>query len=120
MPISVMLERANLALKKTLQMPQQLMKIGVYDEKEHQKLERERHLEMRMEQALKDGEFVPYLQPKYELTNETIAGAEALVRWIHPEYGFIPPDRFIPGLEETGLVSKLDMYVFSETSRFIK
>ena len=43
-----------------------------------------------------------------------------MVRWIHPEYGFISPDRFIPGLEETGLVSKLDMYVFSETSRFIK
>lgn len=100
MPVSVMLERANLALKKTLQMPQQLKKIGVYDEKEHQKLEREKHLEMRMEQALKDGEFIPYLQPKYELTHETIAGAEALVRWVSPEEGMIFPGEFIPLFEK--------------------
>lgn len=53
MSVSAMLERANLALKKTLQLPQQLKKIGVYDEKEHRKLEREKHLEMRMERALK-------------------------------------------------------------------
>lgn len=64
MPVSAMLERANLALKKTLQLPQQLKKIGVYDEKEHRKLEREKHLEMRMERALKNGEFIPYLQPE--------------------------------------------------------
>ena len=56
----------------------------------------------------------------FDINTEKIVSAEALVRWIHPEYGFISPDRFIPGLEETGLVSKLDMYVFSETSRFIK
>lgn len=58
MPVSAMMERANLALKKTLQLPQHLKKIGVYDEKEHQKLEREKHLEMRMEQALKNGFIV--------------------------------------------------------------
>lgn len=120
MPISAMLERANLALKKTLQMPQQLMKIGVYDEKEHQKLERERHLEMRMEQALKDGEFVPYLQPKYELTNETIAGAEALVRWVSPTEGMILPGEFIPLFEKNGFIVELDLFMFEQVCKMIE
>ena len=73
-----------------------------------------------IDSAINNKEFKVYYQPVFDINTEKIVSAEALVRWIHPEYGFIPPDRFIPGLEETGLVSKLDMYVFSETSRFIK
>lgn len=73
-----------------------------------------------IDSAIDNKEFKVYYQPVFDINTEKIASAEALVRWIHPEYGFISPDRFIPGLEETGLVSKLDMYVFSETSRFIK
>lgn len=120
MPVSAMLERANLALKKTLQLPQQLKKIGVYDEKEHQKLEREKHLEMRMEQALQNGEFVPYLQPKYELTHETIAGAEALVRWVSPEEGMILPGEFIPLFEKNGFIVELDLYMFEQVCKMIE
>lgn len=120
MPVSAMLERANLALKKTLQMPQQLKKIGVYDEKEHRKLEREKHLEMRMEQALKDGEFIPYLQPKYELTHETIAGAEALVRWVSPEEGMIFPGEFIPLFEKNGFIVELDLFMFEQVCKMIE
>ena len=73
-----------------------------------------------IDSAIENKEFKVYYQPVIDIHTEKIVSAEALVRWIHPEYGFIPPDRFIPGLEETGLVSKLDMYVFSETSRFMK
>ena len=73
-----------------------------------------------IDSAIDNKEFKVYYQPVFDINTEKIVSAEALVRWIHPEYGFISPDRFIPGLEETGLVSKLDMYVFSETSRFIK
>ena len=73
-----------------------------------------------IDSAINNKEFKVYYQPVFDINTEKIVSAEALVRWIHPEYGFISPDRFIPGLEETGLVSKLDMYVFSETSRFIK
>lgn len=120
MPVSAMMERANLALKKTLQLPQHLKKIGVYDEKEHQKLEREKHLEMRMEQALKNGEFVPYLQPKYELTHETIAGAEALVRWVSPEEGMIFPGEFIPLFEKNGFIVELDLYMFEQVCKMIE
>lgn len=120
MPVSAMLERANLALKKTLQLPQQLKKIGIYDEKEHKKLEREKHLEMRMEQALQNGEFVPYLQPKYELTHETIAGAEALVRWVSPEEGMILPGEFIPLFEKNGFIVELDLYMFEQVCKMIE
>ena len=70
--------------------------------------------------AIDNKEFKVYYQPVYDVNTEKIVSAEALVRWKHPELGFISPDKFIPALEETGLVSKLDMYVFNETHAFIK
>ena len=99
--ISAMLEHANLARKKIS--PSHLVPMGIYDVKESQKLGRDKALEMKMHKALEQGDFVPYLQPKYELEGESIAGAEALVRWIDPEEGMIYPDEFIDLLikEET-------------------
>ncbi|MGN1206441.1 MAG: EAL domain-containing protein, partial [Eubacterium sp.] len=84
------------------------------------KLEREKHLEMRMEQALENGEFVPYLQPKYELANETIAGAEALVRWVSPEEGMILPGEFIPLFEKNGFIIELDLFMFEQVCKIIE
>ncbi len=73
-----------------------------------------------MEQALKNGEFVPYLQPKYELTHETIAGAEALVRWVSPEEGMIFPGEFIPLFEKNGFIVELDLYMFEQVCKMIE
>lgn len=70
--------------------------------------------------AIDNKEFKVYYQPVFDVNTEKIVSAEALVRWKNPELGFISPDKFIPALEETGLVSKLDMYVFTETHAFIK
>lgn len=70
--------------------------------------------------AIDNKEFRVYFQPVFDVNTEKVVSAEALVRWKHPELGFISPDKFIPALEETGLVSKLDMYVFTETHEFIK
>lgn len=70
-------------------------------------------------QALADGEFVVYYQPKVNLTDRTMYGAEALVRWIrHGE--LVPPMRFIPQLEREGSVCMLDYYVLEQTCRFLK
>ena len=64
-----------------------------------------------MEAALLNGEFKLYLQPKFDPVTEKIVGAEALVRWISPEDGMIPPNRFIPVFEENGFITKLDDYM---------
>ncbi len=118
--VSAMLEGANLALKKVSNSAQHLVHMGVYEEKERKLLSREKELEMKMERALRNGEFVPFLQPKYELANETIGGAEALVRWIDPEEGMIFPNEFIPLFEKNGFVVELDLYMFEQVCKLVE
>ena len=77
----------------------------------------ERKVEDTMEEALVRKEFQVYLQPKYSPKEEVLSGAEALVRWISPEEGFIPPNRFIPIFEKNGFILKLDDYMISEVAR---
>ena len=77
----------------------------------------ERRIEDDMERALQNHEFTVYLQPKYSTKKEVLAAAEALVRWIHPELGFIPPGKFIPQFEKNGFILKLDDYMLDEVSR---
>lgn len=88
------------------------------DELRRQQL-REQLIVETMEQALKEHQFTVYYQPKHNMeTNET-GGAEALVRWIHPELGFVRPDHFIPLFERNGFVTRLDLYVFEEACKEI-
>jgi len=118
--VSAMLEKANLALKRVTHSMQHLVHMGVYDEKDKKQLGREKELEMKMERALKNGEFIPYLQPKYELENETIGGAEALVRWMDPVEGMIVPNEFIPLFEKNGFIVELDLYMFEQVCRLVE
>ena len=113
--ITTIMEYANLAQKKIS--PSHLVPMGIYDEKDRQRLSREKVLEMKMHDALAKGHFVPYLQPKYELKGETIAGAEALVRWLDPDEGMIYPGEFIPLFENNGFVVDVDLYMFEEVCR---
>ena len=76
----------------------------------------ERKVEDDMNRALANKEFQVYLQPKISTTEEALAGAEALVRWIHPQEGFIPPNKFIPIFEKNGFITKLDDYMLEEVA----
>ena len=116
--VSTMLEHANLARKKIS--PSHLVPMGIYNEDDSKRLGREKDLEMKMHKALENGDFVPYLQPKYELNKETIAGAEALVRWIDPEEGMIFPNEFIPLFEKNGFVVEIDLYMFEEACKLVE
>ncbi len=78
------------------------MKIGILSRKD---------IEDNMEDALKNGEFVMYLQPKYSISQNKVIGAEALIRWIHPEKGLIPPMEFVPFFEQNGFVVKMDRFI---------
>lgn len=77
----------------------------------------EQWVENHMQSALAAGEFQVYLQPKYTPTDRRLVGAEALVRWVCPEKGMIPPSRFIPIFEENGFIMKLDDYMLSQIAK---
>ncbi|MDD2649296.1 MAG: EAL domain-containing protein [Eubacteriales bacterium] len=122
MPISDMCDCAQLALA-TIKHKYGVY-YAVYDDSMRQSFLREHQLSEHLEQALAEKQFVVYLQPKHDTNTACIAGAEALVRWVHPELGFISPGEFIPLFERTGFISKLDRYVWEEVcivlSRWIK
>ena len=65
-----------------------------------------------LKNALDQHEFTIYLQPRIDVHSDEVVGAEALVRWIHPEQGVVPPDLFIPACERLGLISELGLRVF--------
>ena len=117
-PVSVMCDRANMALHKVK--GNYLVAYGEYDDKMRQHLVAEQAIVNEMNGALERQEFTVYLQPKYELHHDQIIGAEALVRWIHPQRGFISPGEFIPVFERNGFISKLDRYVWEETCRLLR
>lgn len=73
-----------------------------------------------MEEALSQNQFQVYYQPKNDAKTKEVAGAEALVRWIHPEFGFMNPGQFIPIFEEQGFITRLDEYVFEQVCRDLK
>lgn len=84
-----------------------------------QKMKQEHELNAMFRGALENGDFKVYFQPKVSLEDEKTAGAEALVRWQHPEEGMISPGDFIPLFEKNGNICRLDCYVFEEVCRTI-
>lgn len=91
--------------------------IRIFDDQILQEQLWKRKVEERMEEALLNKEFQLYLQPKYNPVSEKIVSAEALVRWISPTEGFIPPGRFIPVFEENGFITRLDDYMISAVAK---
>ena len=69
-----------------------------------------------LRRALDRNEFLLYAQPKVELATGKVVGAEALVRWVHPEKGFIGPDNFIPFAETTGFIRMLTSWMLNRTA----
>ncbi len=91
-----------------------------YDDNVRELAVREKDIENKMEHALLNKEFKLYLQAKYFLKGETIAGAEALVRWHNEELETIYPSIFIPLFEHNGFIKKLDMYMFEEVCKTVR
>lgn len=87
---------------------------AVYDDTLRSKLLREQAIIDNMDAALADGQFQLYLQPKYQIRDDRLAGAEALVRWFHPVWGLQSPGEFIPLFEKNGFITKLDRFVWDQ------
>lgn len=116
--ISIVSDRANLA-KRTVKNKTDIT-YAFYSDIIRDNILREKEIENTMEEALNNNEFKVYLQPKYRLKDESLLGAEALVRWAKKDGGIIPPNEFIPIFEKNGFIKKLDMYVFEIACDFLK
>lgn len=91
-----------------------------YDDRLRDKLLREQRMEESMEEALRENQFSVYFQPKYDLRHDELAGAEALVRWCHPEWGVMSPAEFIPLFEKNGFITRLDQYVWDKVCAMLR
>lgn len=86
--------------------------LAFYDDSIRKRLLMEQKLLDTMVDSLERYDFKVYLQPKVDIVTGGVIGAEALVRWIHPEIGFISPADFIPVFEKNRFIYSLDLYVW--------
>lgn len=115
MNVSVMCDRANLALKNIVGKYDTF--IEYYNSSLHEKIIEEQEIVNEMAAALLEKQFVVYIQPKFDLNTFATIGVETLVRWKHPKKGLIPPIKFIPVFEKNGFIVELDMFVFEEVCK---
>lgn len=118
MELRQMEDRASMARKAAKN--NILTNVVFYKEQFKVSLYNRKFIEENMQSAIAERQFVMYLQPKYSITKNEIIGAEALVRWRHPERGMIYPNQFIPIIEENGFIKEVDYYIWAEACRFIK
>ncbi len=86
--------------------------VAIYDNQVNETLIWNNHIKSELPTALENGDFLVYLQPKVDISSETLVGAEALIRWNYQGKGILAPYRFIPVFEEDGSIAKLDRFVF--------
>lgn len=113
--IQTMLEHATLAAKECK--GKYMTFLCYYRPEMSKKAAQEQEIVSEMQHALDNGEFKVYLQPKYNLKNETPYGAEALIRWQHPQRGLLSPGVFIPVFERNGFIGKIDHYMWEQVCR---
>lgn len=118
LPVSIMCDRALIALKTIKH--QYGRDYARYTLQLQQRFNREQQILDSMEAAILEHQFEVYYQPKVDTRTSAVTGAEALVRWNHPVYGFMSPADFIPLFERSGFISKVDEYVWNQVCRDMK
>jgi len=113
----LMLEKADAAVRsikrrRLTHAQEDIPNIAFYQEAAAQDYEEAASLEAHMEEALKSGEFVIGYQPRVRLEDGQVIGAEAKIRWNHPERGLLMPEAFIPLFENNLFILKVDRFVF--------
>ena len=116
-PVSVMCDRAKMAISTIKGNYQK--RLAYYDENLRQSVLNEQEIMGELDDAIALGQFQIYLQAQVNAEGES-HGAEALVRWIHPTKGFMPPGEFIDILERNGAITRLDQYVWELACRKLK
>lgn len=117
-PVNQLCDRAVMAQHKIK--GSYLRSCSFYEPVMDARLEREHRLITNMENAMEKGQFSVYFQPKYDMRNGRIIGAEALARWEHPALGMVSPAEFIPLFERNGFIIKLDEYIWELVCRTLR
>lgn len=109
---------AMFAMAKAKEVPHK--SIWLFDTALHEQEQLRNNIENNAHDALKNGEFKLYLQPKVELEEDVLCGAEALVRWEEKNGNILYPGAFIPLFEENGFCAELDMYMFEKVCKKLR
>lgn len=115
--VSVMFDRAKMALR-TIKGDYK-KHIALYDDVMREKALRDQNIALELPAALANRDVCPYLQAIVDKDGKVI-GAEALVRWIHPERGFLSPGQFIPVVEQNGMIADVDRYIWRRACEILK
>ncbi|MDD3278152.1 MAG: EAL domain-containing protein [Lachnospiraceae bacterium] len=115
--VSTMCDRAKLALQTVKS--NALQRFCYYKSHMSERLYLEQELVNDFEQAMQEKQFYIQLQPVVDTVSGEVISAEALVRWNHPQKGFISPGDFIPIFEKNNFIIRLDYYVWEEVCRFL-
>ena len=118
MDVSEMYDRAYLAAKNCK--GKFVQNVAYYDESMIENMRQEQFIINEVNKALEEEQFAVYLQPKVNLVTGKPYGAEALVRWIHPERGMISPGEFIPVYERNGIIGRLDQYMWRSVCKLLR
>ena len=112
--MNTLVRRADVAM---YQAKQEKIGFSIYDNKQDADSLHVLQLEQDQFSAISNGEFELYYQPKIDIRSSQIVGAEALLRWIHPTKGMIPPDQFIPIAEQNGFIHTITEWVLDQACR---
>lgn len=114
-PVSNMCDKAKLVIEQIKH--DYSVVLGYYSPQLSENTRRKRWILDEMDSALCSHQFVMFLQPQVDASTGKWLGAEALVRWIHPELGMISPGDFIPVLEESAVITKVDAYIWEQAAQ---
>lgn len=116
--VSEMYDRAFLAAKSCK--GKFVQSIAYYDESMIEDMRQEQFIINEVNRAIAEEQFEVYLQPKINLVTDRSYGAEALVRWRHPEKGMMSPGEFIPVYERNGIIGRLDQYMWRHVCMLLR
>jgi diguanylate cyclase (GGDEF)-like protein/PAS domain S-box-containing protein len=106
---SVLTQAADAALYRAKQLGRNNYQF--FTDEMHEKARKTLRIENALRRAVGRNELLLHFQPQFDITGKPIVGAEALVRWHHPEFGLVPPSEFIPVAEESGLILEVGNFV---------
>ncbi|MDO4960924.1 MAG: EAL domain-containing protein [Eubacteriales bacterium] len=118
LPISILCDRAIMAVRSISGLYGK--RYTYYNGELQAKYEKEQKIELSMQNAYTEKQFRVYYQPKHDAVTGELVGAEALIRWLHPQYGFMPPNDFISLFEKNGFITYADYYVWTRTCENLK
>ncbi|MCI5958121.1 MAG: GGDEF domain-containing phosphodiesterase [Lachnospiraceae bacterium] len=116
--ISIIIDKANAARKELNGEEKEC--VAIYSDKMIRDMRKVDKIESSMEQALFNGEFKLFIQPKWDIVENHLYGGEALVRWIRDDGTMVYPSDFIPIFEKNGFIEQLDMFMLESSCQLIR